>query len=252
MWVTAGDLVTGTALSCPRPGVSPLQDALAAANAAARAASLRQLGAWFPGYAFDEAAQDMDSRQFSILDLGDAVLRHLKHDEMMDRLLFDHDHRWGSDGMSFSHADAKGHRPPPEYVSPAGAETGFGRLDPGGLARALEERWTAIVNGADSHDAALSEVCGHLTRAYCSPVNTNIYISLRPVQRLRSPLGQPRRHHRSAPRSQALDHLRTGRTVGGEAVDRPRGHRPPVVARSDRARYGAGHPARVGPPGRRL
>jgi hypothetical protein len=51
---------------------------------------------------------------------------------------------------------------------------------PGGLARAVAERWTAIVNGADRLDGPLSEVCLHLTRVYGGPVAVNIYISQGP------------------------------------------------------------------------
>src|SRR2546426_4238142 len=57
------ELVRGTALAVPRPGASPFQDALAAGNAAARAASAKKLADWFPGYDFEQAAQDVDSRR---------------------------------------------------------------------------------------------------------------------------------------------------------------------------------------------
>ena len=170
----------GAPLTVPREGFSPFQHRLAIGNAAARAASVQQLAEWFPGYDFEEAAQNVDSRRFMVIQVGDALVRHLDGEAMVQRLLFTHDHIWGLGGISFSHGDVKGHQPPPPFAAGASGKTGLGRLDPGGLVRALDERWTAIINSADFYDPALNEVCTHLTRAYGSPLNTNIYISFGP------------------------------------------------------------------------
>ena len=178
--VCTTELVPGTELTIPVAGSSGLQDRLAAANAAARAMAVARLGQWFPGYDFEAAAQNVDARTLCVVDLGDALLRHLDGEAMMDTLLFRHDHTWGPTGVSFSHGDLRGHQPPPSCALTPGRSAGGGRLDPGGLAGALDRRWTAIVNGADTKAPALSEVCGDLTKAYGSSINTNIYLSYGP------------------------------------------------------------------------
>jgi hypothetical protein len=178
--VTISEIPYGSAWLVPRRGASPLQHRLAEANAKARASSLSRLAAWFPGYDFEEAAQNVDDRRFAVIDLGTALVDHLRGDEMLDRLLFDHRHGWGHGGISFSHGDHKGHQPPPPYAVFLSRVGNGGRLDPGGLAHALDERWTAIINGADRLDKRLSEVCLHLTRAFGGRVNTNIYMSYGP------------------------------------------------------------------------
>src|SRR4051812_36301204 len=75
--VATASLPIGVPLSLPRPGASPREDRLAAANAAARRDSLERLAVWFPEYDFEEAAQNVDARRFMVVLLGDALLEHL-------------------------------------------------------------------------------------------------------------------------------------------------------------------------------
>jgi Cupin superfamily protein len=178
--VSVAPMPKGVVLMLPRPGVSPIQDRLAAANAVARAAALKQLAKWFPGYDFENAAQNVDARTFCVINLGDALIEHLGGEDMVDRLLFEHVHNWGLGGMSFSHGDVKGHQPPPGYAVRATRWPDVGWLMPGGLARALDERWTGIINGADQFSPELREVCLALAQVYAAPINTNIYISYGP------------------------------------------------------------------------
>ncbi|MGH9028070.1 MAG: JmjC domain-containing protein, partial [Acidimicrobiales bacterium] len=177
--VQTAELPVGAMLVVPREGASAVQHQLAVGNAIARADSVAQLAEWFPGYDFEEAAQDVDSRRFMVIQLGESLLDHLDGEAMVERLLFHHHQTWAMGGMTFSHGDVQGHQPPPRYAART-LNRGQGRLDPGGLVRAFDERWTAIINGADLNDPALNEVCSHLTRAYGSPVNTNIYLSYGP------------------------------------------------------------------------
>ncbi len=178
--VQTTEIPVGVPLTVPREGASPLQHQLAIGNAAARTASLKQLAEWLPGYDFEEAAQNVDSRRFMVIRLGDSLVRYLDGESMVERLLFAHDHTWGLGGISFSHGDLKGHQPPPDFAARVNPKSGLGRLDQGGLVRALDERWTAIINSADLYDPPLNEVCTHLTRAYGSPLNTNVYVSFGP------------------------------------------------------------------------
>jgi len=178
--VATGELPVGVGLTIPYPGASPLEDRLARANAAARAASLKRLAGWFPGYDFEDAAQNVDARRFAVISLGQQLVDHLNGEQMVDRLLFEHGHLWGLGGISFSHGDVKGHQPPPPYARISAPNNNLGYVVPGGLAKALDERWTAIVNGADQYDPALGEVVLNLGRAIGCPVNTNIYISYGP------------------------------------------------------------------------
>jgi hypothetical protein len=178
--VQRADLIRGTALTVPQPGASPFQDRLAAGNVAARATSIKKLADWFPGYDFEEAAQDVDSRRFMVVGLGDALIKYLDGVNTVDSLLLDHQQVWGIGGMSFSHGDVHGHQGPPSYAVRYGEQSNLGRLDPGGLARALDERWTGIINTADFFDRTMDSVCMHLARVYGTAVNTNIYVSYGP------------------------------------------------------------------------
>jgi hypothetical protein len=178
--VSTAELPRGTGLTLPRSGASPIQDRLVAANAAARRVALQQLATWFPGYDFEDAAQNVDARRFCVLALGDALLDHLGGEEIVDRLLFDHLHNWGLGGISFSHGDVKGHQPPPAYAARDSRWNNMGWIQPGGLALALDERWTAIVNGADQFIPELREVGMALAQVFAAPINTNIYISYGP------------------------------------------------------------------------
>jgi hypothetical protein len=175
--IAVGEIPVGIGLMIPWPGASPLLDALATANAAARANSLQRLGEWFPGYDFGAAAQDVDARRFAVIGLGDSLLDHLRGPAAVDRLLFDHAHHWGLGGISFSHGDVEGHVAPPPYARWRSFLDPQGWMMPGGLARALDERWTAIINSADQFEPALSQVIEDLSRVYACNVNTNIYIS---------------------------------------------------------------------------
>jgi len=179
--VETAELPIGIALSRPRRGASVFQDQLVAANSAARADSLKMLATWFPGYDFDQAAQNVDGRRFSVISLGDALPDFLGDEESVLELMLEHEHAWGLGGISFSHGEVKGHQGPPgnAAVKPGrGGERGM--VNAGGMAKALDDRWTAIINSADKRHRALAEICLHLTRAYSSPTNTNIYISYGP------------------------------------------------------------------------
>jgi Cupin superfamily protein len=177
--VQTSDIPRGAMVTIPREGSSPFQDRLAISNAAARADSLRRLAAWFPGYDFAEAAQNVDSRRFMVIQLGDALVDHLDGQESVERLLLDHHHTWAMGGLTFSHGDVEGHQPPPPFATRT-LNRGQGRIDTGGLVRAFDERWTAIINGADLLDPRINEVCIHLSRVYATHVNTNIYLSYGP------------------------------------------------------------------------
>jgi hypothetical protein len=174
--VQTSDIPRGTTMTIPREGSSLVQQRLAIGNAAARTASLGRLAEWFPGYDFAAAAQTVDSRRFTVIQLGDALIRHLDGLESVERLLLDHHHTWAMGGMTFSHGDIEGHQPPPSFAART-LNRGQGRLVAGGLVRAFDERWTAIINGADLNDARINEVCTDLSRVYATPVNTNIYLS---------------------------------------------------------------------------
>jgi hypothetical protein len=181
--IAIAELPIGTAVTLPQRGASPFQDRLTAANAAARASSLERLATWFPGYDFEAAAQNVDDRRFAVIGLGDgALVDYIQGDGIVQQLLLEQMHNWGLGGISFSHGDVEGHRGPPGFAAPRAVHQGpnQGFLEAGGLVRALDERWTAIINSADSYDPALAEVCLALNRAYGSPVNTNIYISYGP------------------------------------------------------------------------
>ena len=173
------DIPFGAMMTIPREGASPLQQRLASSNAAARADSLQRLAEWFPGYDFAEAAQNVDSRRFMVIRLGDTLTRHLDGAASVERLLFDHHHTFSMGGLTFAHGEAPGHQPPPPYAA-RNLTRGQGRVVPGGLVRALDERWTAIINGGDLNDPRINDVCLHLSRVYATPVNTNIYISYGP------------------------------------------------------------------------
>jgi hypothetical protein len=181
--VGIAELPIGVAVTLPQRGASPFQDRLTAANAAARASSLERLATWFPGYDFEAAAQNVDDRRFAVIGLGDgSLVDYIQGDGIVQKLLLEQMHNWGLGGISFSHGDVEGHRGPPGFAAPRTARQGpnQGFLEAGGLVRALDERWTAIINSADSFDPALAEVCLALNRAYGSPVNTNIYVSYGP------------------------------------------------------------------------
>jgi hypothetical protein len=178
--VATGQLPIGVNLVLPRRGATPLQDRLAMANGAARSAALTRLGRWLPGYDFEAAAQNVDARRFCVIALDGALLDQIGGEDMVDRLLFEHVQAWGLGGLSFSHGDVKGHQPPPEYARRGTRQVGTGWLVGGGLARALDERWTAIINGADQMSPTLGEVCLALGQVYGAPINTNIYISYGP------------------------------------------------------------------------
>lgn len=172
--------VPAPTVTLPRAGEGPLLDRVHAANATARRRSIGRLGAFFPGYDFEAAAQTSDDRRFNVLVLGDTLVDHLRAPSTVDRIV--REHELGPGRLRFSHGDdsKKGARPPrvmntirsqqPRRISGE-------RLVVGPVVAALRDRWTTIVNNIDSLDPVVAGVCRDLERVYGCRVNTNVYVS---------------------------------------------------------------------------
>jgi hypothetical protein len=176
-FVRVSDIARGTPMRVPDKGGDVAEAELAAANDAARAASIEQLQVWLPGYDVAGAAQNTDDRRFQGLYIGEALLDFLDAPAAVDEMLTRHDQVWGLDGVSFTHGDIDGHSPPPPGAARSSEDGTRGRLDIGGFMRAIEGGWTAIINGAQRYSAPLAELTDHLTRVSGARTNTNIYVS---------------------------------------------------------------------------
>ena len=186
-----------------------------------------------------------------VIRLGDTLTRHLDGAASVERLLFDHHHTFSMGGSRspMGRHPAISRRRHTRHGAPW--QAGQGRVVPGGLVRALDERWTAIINGGDLNDPRINDVCLHLSRVYAAPHQHQRLYLLRTVQGVRGTLGQPRHDHRAGARVQELGAVRAVRALGRAALDWAGRLRQATVGRRHRTWDGSRDPPRLGPPGGR-
>lgn len=177
--VAAVPLPQGTPMTVPRCGVSPVGDLLSRANGASRDRSVGRLATLLPGYDFEAAAQNADDRRLTVLRVSDELLEHLDGPGAVDRHLRTRDFAFTVSGLTFSRGDREGHQPPPPGVAKPlpHLSPNLGSMHIGGLAAALRDQWTTIINNADRFDPILAALLGDLMRVYGCGVNCNIYLS---------------------------------------------------------------------------
>lgn len=180
--VSASELPQGCALHVARSGKGGVVDRLAAANADARSRAIERIGNLFPGYDVEATAQNVDDRRFTILRVPDELLAYFDAQGAIDHLLVHRENKFAMNGITFSRGELEGHRAaPPGTVRGIGTDADRGLVAVGGLANALSQQWTTIVNSADRTDRAMGRLCNDLSTAVGCNTNVNVYLSYGPA-----------------------------------------------------------------------
>lgn len=155
----------------------PLESRLVEATRRGRAWALADLGSLLPDFPLDELAQSSDGATLRVGRASPEVIDRLQPERLLERLLVAVDMGPGNLKLVRDQVFV----PSTEVLLGDLRPTGRTSINPGAVARLLDDGFTLVIDGSDLRDEASMRLAESVERIFGCMVNTNTYISRRPT-----------------------------------------------------------------------